>query len=254
MSIDYPKARQFQKQANSIYLRFKTDNIWGIKVWYSHAQYFENGCVRAFVGINPGGSENSHSKSSLAQWLKWPYAREDYSAWLDEDVGSHHHSVQELFKLLYGSYWRRAIRKTASFNVAPFHTRKSKDLTTDIWQAATPWFRKVLQHIDPRLIICNGNAEHPGKSPWAIFIRSYGASLIREDKIAQGSGYSVKFGQIPHESAALGGTRILALPNLGQAGYVPEHSDFVKLKSQLRRFIAMNKRNFRYSINKFDKV
>ena len=56
---------------------------------------------------------------------------------------------------------------TPCLNVVPFRTPSREKLPCGAWGVAQPWFRQVLRHLQPDLIICNGNGESKEASAWA---------------------------------------------------------------------------------------
>ena len=210
-------AIKMEQEANNIAIPFQ-DSIHGVKPWYTAARLFNQSAERVFVGINPGGDERSNSQENIGKGAA--YNDPDFNAWLDERWQSnkppgediHQLRAQRVFKILYGDDWEKVFRNTPCFNVTPFRTPNINQLPQEAWEASIPWFQQVLEHVNPKLIICNGNGE--GRSPWSVLDESY--TLGDKDKIHIKGVSSIKQGVI--QSAPLKDTKILALPHLSRFG------------------------------------
>ena len=210
-------AIKMEQEANNIAIPFQ-DSIYGVKCWYSAARLFNQSAERVFVGINPGGDERSNSKEDIGKGAA--YNDPDFNAWLDERWQSnkppgedtHQLSAQRVFKILYGDDWEKVFRNTPCFNVTPFRTPNINQLPQEAWEASIPWFQQVLEHVKPKLIICNGNGE--GRSPWSVLRSIY--SIDDVNKTPLYGVVSLKQGII--QSAPLKDTGILALPHLTRFG------------------------------------
>ena len=214
-------AKKMELKANKIAEEFE-DSIYGVKCWYSAARLFDQGAQIAFIGINPGGGDDSHSHQDKDNgYLEKPYKDTNFNSWLNESWGGkppgssgHQLSAQRVFKILYGDDWKKVLRNTACFNVAPFRTGNVDELPSGAWEAATYWFKQVIEHVKPKLIICNGNGE--GLSPWSVISDKYKLDSENRIQIGKAKAY-LKQGVI--QSAPLKNTRILALPHLSAAKY-----------------------------------
>ena len=212
-------AKEMELKANKIAEEFE-DSIYGVKCWYNAARLFDQGAKIAFIGINPGGGDHFHSQQDKDNgYLEKPYNDPNFNAWLDESWGGkppggsgHQLSAQRVFKILYGDDWEKVLRNTACFNVAPFRTGNVNELPSGAWEAAIYWFRQVLEHVKPKLIICNGNSEY--LSPWSVLGESY--TLGDKNKIHIKGVSSIKQGLI--QSGTLKGTTVIALPHLSRFG------------------------------------
>ena len=210
-------AIKMEQEANNIAKPFQ-DSIHGVKCWYTAARLFNQSAERVFVGINPGGDERSNSQEDIGKGAA--YNDPDFNAWLDERWQSnkppgedtHQLSAQRVFKILYGDEWEKVFRNTPCFNATPFRTPNINRLPKEAWEASIPWFQQVLEHLKPKLIICNGNSER--RSPWRVLGESY--TLGDKDKIHIKGVSSIKQGII--QSAPLKNTKILALPHLSRFG------------------------------------
>ena len=210
-------AIKMEQEANNIAKPFQ-DSIHGVKPWYTAARLFNQSTERVFVGINPGGDERSNSREDIG---KGPaYDDPNFNAWLDERWQSnkppgkdiHQLSAQRVFKILYGNDWEKVFRNTPCFNATPFRTPNINQLPREAWEASIPWFQHVIEHLKPKLIICNGNGED--QSPWSVICSIYSIGEMTKTPIQ--NKISIKQGII--QSAPLKDTRILALPHLRRFG------------------------------------
>ena len=192
--------------------------IHGVKCWYSAARLFDAPAERVFVSINPGGDKPDPPEDQLS-----PYVDSKHNAWLDQDWdghgpgGSNHQKLADrVFEALYGACGKNVLRKTPSFPVAPFRTPRASMLPKCAWRVAVPWFCEVLEHLIPRVVICNGNNEN--MSPWSVLRKRYEVKVSQ--RIELGGTASLKKGII--RSGILCGTKILAIPHLTGARYSRE--------------------------------
>lgn len=212
-------ARRMEIEAENIAKPFK-DSIYGVACWSSSARLFDQGAERVFIGTNPGGDENDHQDAKRKGYQQMRYQSHNFNAWLDEAWrGSlpgqrpNQRSVQQVFKAMYGNeHWEKVLRNTACFEVSPFRTPEIKAMPPEAWNAAIPWFQKVLEHVKPRLIICNGNGE--GLSPWSILGQIY--SLAHKNRTHVEGVASIKQAVIQY--GILKDTKIVALPHLSRFG------------------------------------
>ena len=222
-------ARRMEREALRKAKSFR-DELWfhGVKPWYSYAGLFDERATRVFVGLNPGGTGESEELDE--RYGSWPYhkrRKREYCAWIDEQWeggGGGLYAAGEsplqkrthkAFRAMYGTGWRKVIRSTPCFNVVPFRTRSSEKLTPRAWEAAQPWFNKVLKHLRPELIICNGNVE--GLSPWAVLCKTeYESIVVRRKAKTCAVAASIKIATVSEGS--LKGAKIVALPHLSRFG------------------------------------
>jgi hypothetical protein len=221
-------ARQWENEARRLEERLDDPKIFGVKCWYSDAALISNDAERAFIGINPGGGPESEKEDSIGDRLERPYTRKGYNSWLDDDWWEggekRQRNVRRSFEAMYGASAESKLRLTASFNVVPFRTRNAADLSDRAWREGTAWFMNVLTHIDPKLIICNGNGENG--SPWSVIDTKF--SISRRHQIEIGAKGSVKEGVV--NSGQLKGCRIIGLPNLSRFGRESLYSALGSLK------------------------
>ncbi len=230
MSFEF--ARRMEREADRIANRFKND-ISGIKPWYSYAGLFDEPTTRVFVGLNPGGSSESEELDKRYRNRERVYTETGFNAWLDEvwegaslpGASVLQKRAHRAFQDMYGSDdWEHTLRNTPCFNVVPFRTSSSAKLPSGAWNAAQPWFRQILQQLQPKLIICDGSGED--KSAWAA-LRKF--NVIRPRKsIPTASTGRIKYGHIT--SGPLKGARVVALPHLSKKYFWPDDDSFQKLR------------------------
>jgi len=194
-----------------------TEQIRGVKCWYSSARLFDQAAERVFVSINPGGD-----RPDSPQDQKSPYVDPKHNAWLDQDWGQgpggtkHQKMVVKVFDALYDTCGMSVLRATPSFPVAPFRTPRANMLPKRAWQVAKPWFCEVLEHLGPRVVICNGNGE--SMSPWSVLCERYEVEVIQQTKL--GRAARIKEGVIRSEISR--GMKILAMPHFTGAVFNKE--------------------------------
>lgn len=213
-------ARKMEIEAENIAKPFK-DSIYGVACWSSAARLFDEGAERVFIGTNPGGDEKDHQDAKRKGYHQMRYQSHNFNAWLDEawrksptGHSNNQLSVRHLFKAMYGDAWEKTLRNTACFEVAPFRVPKIRELPDEAWRAAIPWFQEVLEHVKPKLIICNGSGED--MSPWSVLSELYGIRYGKRTQIGKASAY-MKEGNI--QSGNLQGVRVIGIPHLSGARY-----------------------------------
>ena len=235
-SKDFPFARKMERKARRIAKQFD-DEFNGVKPWYSYAELFEGQSVRIFVGLNPGGT--SESEKLDKQHKKRVYGEPEYCAWLDEDWeksggltasddDSHQGRAKKAFQAMYGcDEWEQVLRETPCFNVIPLRTSSAGKLPSGIWDAAQPWFRQVLKHLQPRLIICSGSGNK--ESAWAAINEIPSITIKTEKSILTANNGYIKYGRVT--SKRLRGVKVVALPHLSKRLFWPDESHFRKLEA-----------------------
>ena len=203
-------AYEMQIEAERLAKPFE-DQIYGVKCWYSAARLFDAPVERVFVSINPGGATANDQRDR-----KRPFEDSDYNAWLDEDWSGprskgpeHQRRVRMVFKSLYGTDGENVLRATPCFPVAPFRTPSFRDLPKAAWDSAVDWFILVIENLEPRVIICNGNGEGLS-SPWGVLRDIYTITNIRKTPLA--GTLFLKEGAVT--GGKLRGAKILAFPHL----------------------------------------
>ena len=171
---------------------FKYSNI---KPWYNPRWMFEpraKGVDRVLVGINPGGDPNQPGPASgkpcgdqRCDHDKLSYhdcdpCCEPYNDWLDAKCWpkrgqANQKRVQSVFNSLYCENWKRKLVETPCFNVCPLRTAGVDGIPDCVWHQSKAWFKRVIEELRPRTIICNSSAIS-GKSPWVVVNDLYGIS------------------------------------------------------------------------------
>ena len=207
---DFPIATAFEKTAKEL---SPEECFFGFLCWYCDANLIENGAKQAFIGINPAGKPNDADHDQEKGYPEKPYTDPGWNAFLDtkwDDWNPYQDSVPRLFEAMYGvGKSKRALRRTACFNVCPFRTNNSAALPVELKKASSQWFITVLKYVNPEFIICMGNAEASWSSPWAVLTRQFGIERRCPDRVSS-LGYSLKDGTL--ESGPLEGVRVLGVP------------------------------------------
>jgi len=118
-------ARTLQADAEQLYRDLNDDSLYGLKCWYGDAALVVRGTRRVFIGINPaGGREAQAVEEDRGDYLRWPYSKPGYNAWLDDtwwtgNGPAHQAAVRMAFGTLYGRLWETELRATACFNLGP---------------------------------------------------------------------------------------------------------------------------------------
>ncbi|HMO15220.1 MAG TPA: hypothetical protein PKD64_13995 [Pirellulaceae bacterium] len=197
-------AREFLKSWNN-------PRAHGIKCWYCDANNIEKGSETLFIGLNPGGNDDSKKLDERAGYLESPYSVPGFNSWIDEewpDRGpSHQAAVQRVFQTLYSDGWENKLRTSACTNIFPVRTETTDAIDKSGWLFAERWFGNILKHVRPKFVICNGNNQT--NSAWAYLVKHYNCAMISEIDI--GANAFVKKGTFE-----LNGERcsVLGLPNL----------------------------------------
>ena len=216
--------REMEREAGRIAERFE-NGAYGIKPWYSSVRLFDKKTQRVFIGSHPAGGLESTRLDREQRYSERVHGELGYNSWLDEvwegeavPGGSTHQSrTIRAFRAMYGSEdWERVLRSTPCFNAVPFRVPDMDDLPRRLWNDAAVWFQQVMEHLEPRLIICNGNGSgHNSRSPWGAIEKLY---KIRANKpiSVQGRAASLKIGTVM--SGALAESHIVGLPSLARFG------------------------------------
>ena len=213
MSFEF--ARRMQREAEQAARRFEND-IYGIKPWYSYAGLFDGPATMAFIGAQPGGGPESMELDRQHRNLQRVYTEPGYNSWLDDTWEGEKTQGRacRAFKAMYGNDWEQVLRDTSCFNVAPFRAHSTDDLPRPAWEYAQGWFKRVIEHLRPQLIVCNGNGGGRSRSPWTSINRLY--SIDSDTPIPVQGRASLKIGAV--ESGPIAGARIVGLPNLSRFG------------------------------------
>lgn len=222
-------AKQMECEADSLAEGFKA-RIDGVKPWYSYAGLFDGHATRVFVGLNPGGS--SLSMKLDKKYRKAVYEDPLHCSWLDEPwerdaqggpgKAPHQKRVRKAFKAMYDKDWEDVLRDTPCFNVIPFRTSSGATLPPVAWDVTQPWFQKVLIHLNPQLIICNGSGE--AQSAWSALKEFNTIKSSKQEWIRTADRGSIKYGKVI--SGPMEGANVVALPHLSWEKFWPRDRQF----------------------------
>ena len=193
--------------------------MYGIKPWYSSAKTIEDGANVAFIDANPGGEEQAQVDEKRLGILNLPYVETDYNAWLDDSHwggGSLQASALDAFGILFGKQGSRILRAAACFNVLPLRSKGTDYVSNATWENGVSWAISVLEHVAPRVIVCNGNG--PTKSPWGV-LGSVPFGITNLEEVPIYNNFRLKRGRVA--SGKLKGARIIGLPHLSRMRSMP---------------------------------
>ena len=195
--------------------------VYGISPWFCAAGMIEYGAKVAFIGANPGGGARSQRDDERTGRLLRPYEDEGYNAWLDdahwEGRGAvHQRRAIELFKMLFGdSRGEGMLRWAACLNVVPLRSPRTSDLSARTWGEGVKWVTRVLRHISPEVIVCNGNGEQ--RSAWSA-LNSIGTGITRVQHRPLHNKFALKRGQVE-------GATVIGLPHLSRVSPTGFHTE-----------------------------
>ena len=217
---DFPIVRGFERKAEALLkdAQSRGEPVYGIKPWYCSANIIEKGAVVAFIGANPGGRPESEETDKELCVLDWPYRYATYNAWLDDrhwdGFGrAHQESVLGAFRILFGAQGEEILRNAACFNVVPLRTKRVNKLKKATWQSGTAWTMEVLEHVRPRLIVCNGSGV--SRSAWGALLDSRQGLAKEQHKVQVQGTLMLKIGRIAHGEIA--GAEVIGLPHMSRA-------------------------------------
>lgn len=162
--------------------RKEVDGRSNLKPWYSQLNAFRPDVKRALVGIDPGGDPSKPDDTAGPQYRQ-QLEGDSYNAFLDERWASERRgnkvehrageaplqqAVRKVFRTLFPeSYPDEEIRATACFNACPIRTGLGSSIPPHgrVWRLSEDWYKSVLEHIRPELVICIGNGDI---SPWRL--------------------------------------------------------------------------------------
>ena len=160
----------------------EVDGRSNLKPWYSQLSAFQPGAKRALVGIDPGG-DPSNPDATVGPRYRDLLEGDSYNAFLDESWASDRRgrtvlhplgeaplqqAVRKVFRILFPeSNPEKEIRATACFNACPIRTGLGSKIPPRgrVWSLSEDWYKSVLEHIRPELVICIGNGD---VSPWEL--------------------------------------------------------------------------------------
>ena len=208
----FPITYGFEREALKIcdHAEKRGEPVYGISPWYCAADVIEHGVKVAFIGANPGGGARSQQDDKRTGRLLRPYKDERYNAWLDdrhwEGRGAvHQERVVATFKILFGNVnGVDVLRSAACLNVVPVRSSRTSDLSARTWRESIEWATRVLKHIAPEIIVCNGNGEQ--RSAWSALDR-FGTGITRPAQRPVNGNYSVK-------RRTADGVTVIGLPHL----------------------------------------
>lgn len=210
---NYPFALARENEAMTFLTGWSNPGAHGVKCWYCDADNIERGSDILLIGLNPGGDENSRRIDEENNYLKLPYMKRGYNSWMDEDWPDkgrrHQQAVSRVFKIMFPLDWERKLRSSACTNVFPVRTVDVDAIDDDGWAFAETWFQKIMAHVQPKIIICNGNNNR--NSAWSYLFRHFGCTLTNEVDI--GAGGRVKLGSFNADGAE---RTVLGLPSLSR--------------------------------------
>ena len=198
----------------------EVDGRVNVKPWYSKLSAFQPGAKRALVGIDPGGDPSKPDDTAGPRYRQL-LEGDSYNAFLDESWASVRRghkvkhrageaplqqAVRTVFRVLFpGSNPDEEIRATACFNACPIRTGLGSSISPygRVWRLSEEWYKSVLEHIRPELVICIGNG---GISPWRLL----NVDEQRPIKFARSA-------HLKHGSARLNDgrlTKVIGLPHL----------------------------------------
>ncbi len=209
----YPFTLGLESEAKAFLANWNNPKAHGIKCWYCDAGNVENSGDILLIGLNPGGGEDSKGIDDKYDYLKLPYTKEGFNSWLDEywpgNGRKHQKAMSRVFRTMFSNAWERKLRSSICTNVFPIRTKDVTDIDDDGWEFAEKWFQKIMAHVQPRIIICNGNNNQ--NSAWSYLCQHFGCSL--EKQIDIGARGSVKQGSF---SSNAGKCKVLGLPLLSR--------------------------------------
>ena len=210
-----------------------------IKPWYSARTAIKPGVDVVVIGANPGGDAAAPPNDAKIESYQRDLNRDGFNAYLDEswDGASPGQSklqrgVRTVFATLYGGSANgdKSLRDAVCFNVCPLRTSDTSQIPGLVWKASARWCIKVLEHLEPALVICNG-VSHP--SAWTAiqqfddFVKTFhseplGRSAIRYGMMASGPLESTRILGIPHLSrTGTWGDTPIALRNIASRSKIP---------------------------------
>ena len=198
--------------------RKEVDGRSNLKPWYSHLSAFQPGIKRALVGIDPGG-EPSMPDDTVGCRYRELLEGDSYNAFLDErwpkESGSTElyrageaplqQAVRKVFAILFPELDTEAeIRATTCFNACPIRTGLGSKIPPHgrVWSLSEDWYKSVLEHIRPELLICIGNGD---VSPWKLLnvdeekpIKFAKSAHLKHGSAKLKGGQSIKVIGLPH--------------------------------------------------------
>ena len=192
-----------------------------VKPWYSPRSAFRRKGGVVLIGANPAGCPQCPQDDSIIDDYKANLNCADYNAylkesWNEKDPGCDvlQKRVRKAYRKLYPGFDSdELLRETACFNVCPLRTPEVRKIPKPIWRASVRWCKRVIDHLEPRLVICVGSAK-TGNSPWAAMKSGYNLSEVQCVPVQANA--SIRWGRA--NCGVLKGRTVLALPHLSWFG------------------------------------
>ena len=209
--------------------------------WFSSACMFEGAAERVFLATNPGGSPDQYPwrlRPGEQQCDQDECADSPGNRWLDEEWGkpagqAHNQvAVKRAFDAMYGDgLGERVLRDTPCFEVCPLRTHRADDIPSAVWDASVPWCQEVLEHLQPKTIISNGNREWT-LSAWSAVQRMYGFERMGERRLF-GSA-ALKWGRVT--SGPLRDAILVGMPHVSRHRGRPLYNALRELSAEVELF------------------
>ena len=198
-----------------------------IKPFYSpYANFDPQACRVVFIGDNPGGNPSAPDDTTGTRYRNFLNSNHGgYNAFLHETWPGYRCggapmqlAVQWVFGALFGNGGPEELLKSASFNVCPLRTSKTRHIPCAVWEASETWCNSALDCLKPELIICCGFSDDYlgaiGKSPWAAMKRrpNFKVKSRRDWKKGQ---VGLKYGEFT--GGTLCGTSVIGMYHLSKS-------------------------------------
>ncbi|HWR76517.1 MAG TPA: hypothetical protein VN283_04825 [Thiobacillus sp.] len=207
-----PYASARENEARSFLAGWSNPAAHGVKCWYCDVDNIAKGSDILLIGLSPGGDENARRLDEENDYLKLPYTKRGFNSWLDENwLGKgpkHQQAMWRVFQTMFPQDWESKLRSSACTNVFPIRTGSVDAIDSDGWAFAETWFQKIMGHVQPKIVICNGNSNQ--NSAWSYLCKNFGCSLVREIDI--GAKGKVKLGSFNTGVEC----KVLGLPSLSR--------------------------------------
>ena len=189
-----------------------------MKPWYSSLSAFKPDVDVVLIGANPAGDPQNPPPDSAVVAYKDNLARDNYNAYLDESWKGLPNGEEALQRGVRTAFYALTgdkdagdalLRKSVCFNVCPVRTKETGQIPVAVWKRSEEWCMEVLQHLNPRLIICNGIGKRsplscvngPEDAVELRHLEPFGSGCVRYGRI-NGNGPRAQCGVlgIPHLS------------------------------------------------------
>ena len=155
-------------------------DLTNVKPWYNPPSAFNRDANRILIGINPGGNP-AHGEGPSHECKDSDWDDETYNEWVcarwrknGRVISTHQDNILDVFNALYGTvHGKRKLVETPSTNVCPLRAEDPEYIPDTVWYASENWLLALLEHLQPKTIICNGNSvsgKRPIKSPWSTIV------------------------------------------------------------------------------------